>query len=306
MRIDERGRPWILAVNANPDFSPTAGLAANVRRIPAGAIGIGIVCPPRATPMPPLPGRAGRAEARLEVERFILDNINAALSACGAAPLARLAQMLPPMEDMLCTFPEVDHYGARPDGTYLGAIDHSFGTAAPRWPMGGGPRVLCYLGGEYAGLGGVAAGLASLGHPTLIHLRGAEAADRGVTGANIMVSTVPVDLDRALDDADLVICHAGHGLTTRSLLKGRPLVFLPTQGEQEVVAERVAALGAGLVGPSGSASGRDHAAVIERALADPGLSLSASRFAEAYAGFDPSDSIRAIVDSYERLSGERA
>jgi len=25
LRIDERGRPWILEVNANPDFSPTAG-----------------------------------------------------------------------------------------------------------------------------------------------------------------------------------------------------------------------------------------------------------------------------------------
>jgi D-alanine-D-alanine ligase len=27
MRIDERGRPWILEVNANPDISPGAGLA---------------------------------------------------------------------------------------------------------------------------------------------------------------------------------------------------------------------------------------------------------------------------------------
>jgi hypothetical protein len=27
MRIDERGRPWILEVNANPDIAPDAGLA---------------------------------------------------------------------------------------------------------------------------------------------------------------------------------------------------------------------------------------------------------------------------------------
>ena len=31
LRIDERGRPWILEVNANPDFSPTAGLARMAR-----------------------------------------------------------------------------------------------------------------------------------------------------------------------------------------------------------------------------------------------------------------------------------
>ncbi len=40
LRIDERGRPWILEVNANPDFSPTAGLArmARVAGIDYGAL----------------------------------------------------------------------------------------------------------------------------------------------------------------------------------------------------------------------------------------------------------------------------
>ncbi len=40
MRIDERGRPWILEVNANPDISPDAGLArmARVAGIEYGAL----------------------------------------------------------------------------------------------------------------------------------------------------------------------------------------------------------------------------------------------------------------------------
>jgi D-alanine-D-alanine ligase len=40
MRIDERGRPWILEVNANPDISPDAGLArmARVAGIEYGAM----------------------------------------------------------------------------------------------------------------------------------------------------------------------------------------------------------------------------------------------------------------------------
>jgi D-alanine-D-alanine ligase len=40
MRIDERGRPWILEVNANPDIAPDAGLArmARVAGIEYGAL----------------------------------------------------------------------------------------------------------------------------------------------------------------------------------------------------------------------------------------------------------------------------
>jgi D-alanine-D-alanine ligase len=40
MRIDERGRPWILEVNSNPDISPDAGLArmARVAGIEYGAL----------------------------------------------------------------------------------------------------------------------------------------------------------------------------------------------------------------------------------------------------------------------------
>ena len=40
MRIDERGRPWILEVNSNPDLAPDAGLArmARVAGIEYGAL----------------------------------------------------------------------------------------------------------------------------------------------------------------------------------------------------------------------------------------------------------------------------
>src|SRR5690606_37070862 len=119
---------------------------AGLRGVLAGALGIGFLCPPRTRPLPLLPGRWSAPEDQQRVEAMLLDSINGARALCGGgAPLAAAAEMFAPVEDVLTTFPELDHYGARAGGTYWGPIDASFGGARPAWPDADGPRIFAFV-----------------------------------------------------------------------------------------------------------------------------------------------------------------
>lgn len=282
------------------DFSPTATLAARLRGVPAGAFGTGYYCPPRRTPMPLIPGLGGEPEgqARLEVE--ILANINHAVTCCGGTAFAAFADALPAIADTLCTFPELDHYGPRPDQVYWGALDSAFGTARPDWPDGAGPRVLAYLAGTYRALPKLIDDLGRLGLPTLVHVRG-EPAGIGALPPSLRIVREPLDLGAALSEASLVVCHANHGLCCKALLAGVPLVMLPQQVEQARLADLLAAFGAGAFGPRRADPGFDHAALIERALGDPNIAVKAAVFAERYASFDSAAAIGQIVEICEAI-----
>ncbi len=62
------------------------------------------------------------------------------------------------------------------------------------------------------------------------------------TQKNVRFSSDPVQLKGIENRADLVICHAGHGTVAASLLMGIPLLLLPTQLEQLLLANKLSAL----------------------------------------------------------------
>jgi UDP:flavonoid glycosyltransferase YjiC (YdhE family) len=286
------------------DYAPGAVLAARVAGVPAGSMGTGFFCPPRASPMPIFFGQQTTAEAQQRVEQAVLDNINGALAAVGARPLRVLADMLAPVDDALCTFPELDHYGARPEGTYWGAIDQAFGAARPSWPSDlGGPRVFAYLRAAYAGLGTVVEALDRLGLPTILHVGGSVVTITS-QGA-VAYSPEAVDMGHVLQEATLVICHASHGTVTQALLHGVPLLLLPLHNEQAPVRDRVAAFGAGVGGPRSRDPSSNFEAAIARAINDPQLLVAATAFAERYAGFDPASVPVRIIDFYESVLADR-
>jgi UDP:flavonoid glycosyltransferase YjiC (YdhE family) len=82
------------------------------------------------------------------------------------------------------------------------------------------------------------------------------------------------------------------------------MVLLPAQGEQMVVAQRLAAQGLGMAGPRRGDPAFDHAELVERALGDPALAVAATAIAARYSGFDPAAAIAQVAGAYETvLSG---
>jgi UDP:flavonoid glycosyltransferase YjiC (YdhE family) len=289
------------------DHAPTAALAARSLGLTAALIGVGYGSPPRTTPLPAFDSRLGvSAERLLAAEANILQVINATLEPLGAAPLGRLAELLDMAEDFLCSFAELDHFGPRADRHYWGPLETSFGTGRPTWPAGEGSRVFAFLDAGYAGFAALAAALRRLGLPTLAYARdlpSARAAELG--GASLQFTDQPVDLAWALGQCDLAVSAASHGATAAALLAGRPLLLLPHQGEQAMIARRVAALGASLAIDVAAEPKADFAAPIRRLVDEPEFAARARQFAADHAAFDAAAAAEAVAARCEELARDK-
>ena len=88
--------------------------------------------------------------------------------------------------------------------------------------------------------------------------------------------------DELLRVADVVVCGGGHGMLSKTLLAGVPMVVVPGGGDQWELANRVARQGsARLVRPL---TGEKLAAAVGGVLSDPGYRRAARRAGESVAG----------------------
>jgi UDP:flavonoid glycosyltransferase YjiC (YdhE family) len=87
--------------------------------------------------------------------------------------------------------------------------------------------------------------------------------------------------------AELVISGAGHGMVSRALAAGRPLVLAPGGGDQRELANRVARLHAGIV--LRQLAPDRLAAAVRQILTDPSFAMAARRLAATPAEIDPVD-----------------
>ena len=89
-----------------------------------------------------------------------------------------------------------------------------------------------------------------------------------------------VDQMAVLDRADVFLTHCGMNSVGEGLWHGLPLVLYPQTAEQHGVANRTAALGAGVMLTDASADGIRRA--VEAALADPSYRESARKLADGF------------------------
>lgn len=234
------------------DYAPTATLAARTLGLPVATVGVGFSLPPDTSPMPAFRTWEPIAEGRLaHSEQAVLHTVNTVLAQAGARPLARLAELLRGDLPLLCTWPELDHYQRRaalpPGQAWFGPTFEAGQGEPPHWPDGTGPRVFAYLRAQHPDHAAVLQALAHLGCRTLCYMpEVAHGKAPPVVSAHIHYARGPVDLGQALPGCRLTVSHAGEATLAQSLLAGVPLLMLPLQAEQFLMANRVEEAGAGL------------------------------------------------------------
>jgi hypothetical protein len=229
--------------------------------------------------------------------------VNAVLAAHQKPPLARLAQLFRGDVPLLCTWPELDHYqrGALSTGQrYHGPSFVPTAGGAPVWPEGDGPKVFAYLKAGHPDHVAVLKALDQLGCRTLCYLPEVSAGKAPpVVSKHIHYASQPVDLGATYAQrCQLAICHAGEATLAQSLLAGVPLLLLPMQAEQFLMARCVAQTGAG-VNAAELRRPTDFKALIQRLLHQPQAADCARAFAKNHANFSHAEQIRDLVDVFE-------
>jgi UDP:flavonoid glycosyltransferase YjiC (YdhE family) len=296
------------------DYAPTAILAARSLGLRSAAVGNGFSSPPAGQPLPALrdwdripAGRLAASEARL------LNTANTLLGEFGAAPFARAADLFSGDLQLLCTWPELDHYGRAPESVHwMGSNFLADAGIEPHWPPGDGPKVFAYLKASHPAHGAALRALVDEGCRTLVYMPEVAGAGGGAGGMEAPVNSPllryadgPVALQQALAQADLYVSHAGEATLAQSLLAGVQMLMLPAHTEQFLAARRVAASGAGLNAASfkSPAEWRD---ALRQLLDDPSYRQAAQAFAARHAGFSQQGMGEEVARLLERLLEEPA
>lgn len=279
------------------DHSPTALLAARgltARRI---LLGTGFGIPPTLSPLPAFDASAQTTDLAA-IEKQMVGRINQALDIFGTERLRQLSDIYQADAKLLFTLKELDHYPERQTGDYWGPPVQE-GGAAPVWPEGEGKRVFAYLK-PFETLPSLLETLKQAGHRTLIYMSRKDAAAR-IEGGRLGYADAPVDLTQAVKESDVVICHAGHGTVSATLLGGKPLLLLPLNIEQRMLAARVAVVGAGLTAPALAPQGMQQKFL--RLMEAPAYTAAAQSFAERYAGLEVEKNPERFAVLSEKLLG---
>lgn len=268
------------------DFSPTAMLAARTSRAKTLAIGTGFHLPPKIRPIPNVASQLGTSQDHdetLAFENRVLETINAALTLSNMQPLTQFTDVMDADATILRTLPEMDHFADRTNASYAGIMKSPPGEA-PVWPPHPGPKIFAYLK-AFKTLPAFLETLNRKRYPTLIYGdKLPEEIMQRYSSDTLHFVHRPLDMSAIGQTADIAICNAGHGTTTELLLSGVPLLLLPLNGEQNLVANNVERLGAGLSAPHLHPNGMEEK--LDKLLNEPGFRESARTFSESYRDTD--------------------
>jgi UDP:flavonoid glycosyltransferase YjiC (YdhE family) len=280
------------------DYSPTASLAATIAGIPTVRVGNGFELPPATDPLPGFPGLAwpSNPATLAQSESVALAQGNRVLGAFKRPPVTALRDLTLGPHTLLCTLPELDHYGPRSDAHYIGLLRGHPSLARLHWPDGEGPKIFACLRKDTCQLEVMLSALCSIPARVVCVAPGLTRAQRErFRREHIRYASCPIDLDPLLD-ADLCITYGAEGTVLRFILAGVPQLISPWHVETFMATKRLEALGLGtaLPNPSTPASA---ASIIQTLAFDRGMRERVCGFAKRVAMFTEDRAVAAVVEA---------
>ena len=255
--------PWV-ELNPHPLYLPSKGLPP----IGSGlAPGVGLRGRLRDAVLRALSARSWRDGVRQRGEA----RVEIGLPAADPGPLRRLIATLPALEVPRPDWPN--------EAVVVGPLHFEPTTATLPVPDGDGPLVVVAPSTATTGTQGLVELALEVLTPGEVLPAGARVAVSRLGGADVAVPPWAVvglgRQDALLARADLVICGGGHGMVSKTLLAGVPMVVVPGGGDQWELANRVVRQGsAQLVRPL---TGEALAGAVREVLAGPGYREAARR-----------------------------
>jgi len=271
--------------------------------VPRVVVGNSFAVPPAARPLPRFRWWSDGTDERArmaETEERATRNSNAVLKHLHGPPIRQVSDLFEAEATFLCARPELDVYGARDRGTYVGPINSLDLGADPAWPVGAGARVFAYVKPGYKHFEALLNAMARGSARYLVFAPGIpEKLQRQHAGSNVAFSATPLRMRVVAKECDAVICHAG-GVTDVALAAGKPLLLLPMQMEQTMTSHRVAELGAGLFLPI-EGNPANLSKLVKQLTGDPELAMRAQEFSRCAAGSDQDAGVAAVVEACAAL-----
>lgn len=289
------------------DYAPTAVLAS--RGLPLARLNLasGFFAPPRVQPLPPFRWWEPAPQARLlDSEQRTLAVANQVLFDLGAPITNTMHDVLSCENEVFTVFAEMDHFGSRPAGEFVGPIDSIGPGEDIAWPSGGGSRrIFAYLKPDYGPVEQLLELLDKEDARVVVHIPGVPLrTQRRFTNAHMRVTENPVDMQQAASSSDIAVLHSGTGTATRMLLKGVPVVLFPQQLEQTMLARVMEK--AGLAAVIAESAAGQFPRLLRKALADPALGVAARAFAARHQNHDPARVVELLAARCEDLMAAAA
>ncbi|WP_367155031.1 hypothetical protein [Methylomonas sp. HYX-M1] len=158
-------------------------------------------------------GRLRRSEA------ILLQRMNAIITPFKRPELHRLGELFGHAKTLLATYPELDYYGERDGGCYIGSLFSSGGGQSVRRQSSDKPRIFAYLRPSMPGFDVLLRVLSAFPAETIVVAPGVRSNTSGQENTpSFRLYTRPISLERDwLQQADLAISYGGAGTVSQCL-----------------------------------------------------------------------------------------